>query len=115
MTLPAPTVMGPSSFAPAPMVTPSPTVGCRLPCTRLFPPRVTPWYISTSSPTSAVAPMTTPMPWSMKSRRPMRAPGWISTPVSARPACASSRAAKRRRRRHSACDTRCSHTACRPG
>ena len=28
--------------------------------------------------------MTTPMPWSMKKRRPMLAPGWISMPVTKR-------------------------------
>src|SRR5205823_10822564 len=33
------------------------------------------------SPTWAVSPITTPAPWSMKKPRPMRAPGWISTPV----------------------------------
>ena len=33
---------------------------------------------------SAVSPMTTPMPWSMKNRRPICAPGWISIPVSQR-------------------------------
>ena len=34
-----------------------------------------------SSPISAVSPITTPMPWSMNSRRPIFAPGWISMPV----------------------------------
>ena len=43
----------------------------------------------TSSPISAVSPMTTPMPWSMKNRRPMRAPGWISMPVRNRASCES--------------------------
>src|SRR6478672_794214 len=44
----------------------------------------------TSSPISAVSPMTTPMPWSMKKRRPMVAPGWISMPVRNRAASRSS-------------------------
>lgn len=44
---------------------------------------------------TAVSPMTTPMPWSMKNRRPMRAPGWISMPVTDRATCPSSRAANR--------------------
>ncbi len=39
--------------------------------------------------------MTTPMPWSMKNRRPIVAPGWISTPVIARTICESNRAASR--------------------
>src|SRR5690606_15681814 len=88
MRLRAPTVTGPSTDAPTPRVTPSSMVGWRFeplrsahhPC----PPSVTPWYIITWSPTSAVSPMTTPAPWSMNTQRPMRAPGWISTPVTAR-------------------------------
>src|SRR5580704_3486474 len=32
-------------------------------------------------PTTAVAPMTIPVPWSMKKLAPIRAPGWMSTPV----------------------------------
>jgi hypothetical protein len=35
----------------------------------------------TLSPISAVSPITTPAPWSMKSESPIRAAGWISTPV----------------------------------
>ena len=31
---------------------------------------------------SAVAPMTTPVPWSMANEGPMVAPGWMSMPVS---------------------------------
>ena len=48
-TLPAPIlalspmVMPPSTLAPAPKMTLSPTVGCRLPCSLPVPPRVTPW------------------------------------------------------------------------
>ena len=41
--LPLPTVTGPSTLAPAPMVTRSPTVGWRLPVSSAVPPRVTPW------------------------------------------------------------------------
>ena len=37
-----------------------------------------------SSPISAVSPMTTPLPWSMKKRSPMLAPGWMSMPVQMR-------------------------------
>src|SRR5699024_6576979 len=55
----------------------------------------------TSSPTSAVSPTTTPMPWSMKKRRPIRAPGWISTPVTERAPCASTSAGSRAPRVHS--------------
>src|SRR6478735_7001947 len=70
----------------------------------------------TSSPTSAVSPMTTPMPWSMKKRRPSRAAGWISTPVTERTTVASTRAGNRPPGCfHSACRPRWAQTACRPG
>jgi hypothetical protein len=46
-----------------------------------------------SSPISAISPMTTPMPWSMKTRRPMVAPGWISMPVAQRAMCEMKRPA----------------------
>ncbi len=49
----------------------------------------------TSSPISVVSPMTTPIPWSMKNRRPIVAPGWISTPVTDLTIWDSSRAARR--------------------
>ena len=42
------------------------TVGWRLPVAKPVPPSVTPWYSVTSSPISAVSPITTPIPWSMK-------------------------------------------------
>ena len=58
----SPTSMGPSSFDPAPIITSWPTVGWRLPRAKPVPPRVTPWYMVTSSPTSAVSPITTPEP-----------------------------------------------------
>src|SRR5690349_6822019 len=70
----------------------------------------------TSSPTSAVSPMTTPMPWSMKKRRPIRAAGWISTPVTDRATVASTRAGSRPPGRfHSSCSRRCAQMACSPG
>src|SRR6478736_5226558 len=113
---PSPIHMGPSTFAPAPMTTWSPTVGCRLPRFIVLPPSVAPWNSTTSSPTTAVSPTTTPMPWSMNSRRPIVAPGWISTPVTARDTWDSSRAGSRSAgSRHIRCATRCTHTACRPG
>ena len=62
----------------------SSTVGWRLPVAKPVPPSVTPWYIVTFSPTSAVSPITTPIPWSMNSPSPTRAAGWISIPVSER-------------------------------
>jgi hypothetical protein len=40
---PWPTVIGPSSFAPLPMVTLASTVGWRLPVAKPVPPSVTPW------------------------------------------------------------------------
>ena len=81
---PWPIVIGPSSFAPEPIVTLSSTVGWRLPVAKPVPPSVTPWYIVTFSPTSAVSPITTPIPWSMNSPSPICAAGWISIPVSER-------------------------------
>ena len=42
MRLPSPTSSDPSTLAPAPMVTRSPMVGCRLPFSNVVPPRVTP-------------------------------------------------------------------------
>ena len=59
---PWPIVIGPSSLAPEPIVTLHSTVGWRLPVAKPVPPSVTPWYIVTFSPTSAVSPITTPMP-----------------------------------------------------
>ena len=38
-----------------------------------------------------VSPITTPMPWSMKKRSPIVAPGWISMPVNQRATCESQR------------------------
>src|SRR5215203_2367983 len=70
----------------------------------------------TSSPTTAVAPMTTPIPWSMKNRRPICAPGWISTPVTDRTSVDRARATGRPPGR---CQIRCSpryaQIACNPG
>ena len=61
--------------------------------------------------------MTTPIPWSMKKRRPIVAPGWISTPVSVRVTFERTRAGSRYAGRpsHSRCATRCDQTACSPG
>ena len=71
----SPTVMLPSRLALLPMKTPSQTVGWRLPCPLPVPPSVTPWYMVTSLPTMAVSPITTPVAWSMKSRRPKQRAG----------------------------------------
>ncbi|MNP53518.1 hypothetical protein D3C76_1480000 [compost metagenome] len=86
-----------------------------MPLFQLVPPRVTPWYRVTSSPISAVSPMTMPMPWSMKKRRPMVAPGWISMPVSQRPKLDTRRASHLKSRFHRALPRRCSQMACMPG
>ncbi|GAD52631.1 transcriptional regulator, trmB family [Halarchaeum acidiphilum MH1-52-1] len=99
----SPTSMSPRSVASAPMVTRSPTVGCRFTGRWSAPPSVTPWYMWTSSPTTAVSPMTTPIPWSMTTRSPISAPGWISTPVSPRTTCEMTRASRRSPSSQSAC------------
>src|SRR5713101_5089677 len=83
--LPLPMRNPPMILAPAPTTTLSPRVGWRFSRLVLVPPSVTPCRIETFSPTSAVSPMTTPMPWSMKSPGPSTAAGWISTPVMKRP------------------------------
>ncbi len=63
----------------------------------------------------AVSPMTTPMPWSMKKRRPMVAPGWISMPVRNRVNCARIRAGPFRAGTcHIRCAMRCDQIACSP-
>ncbi|KEH10131.1 hypothetical protein GY15_30775 [Delftia sp. 670] len=63
------------------------------------------------SPTTAVSPMTTPMPWSMKTRSPMTAPGWISMPVSQRPMCEMKRPSHLRPWFQHQCAGRCSQIA----
>ena len=62
-----------------------------------------------------LGPITTPMPWSMKKRRPMVAPGWISMPVKKRERWAVKRASQRRRWPHSQCARRCMTSAWIPG
>ena len=91
--LPDPMVKAPKTPAPAPTTTLSARVGWRFSFLRLVPPRVTPWSSVTFSPTSAVSPMTTPMPWSMNRPAPSRAAGWISMPVRKRPRWDRKRAA----------------------
>ena len=76
---PSPTLMFPSRVHPAPRRTPSPIVGCRIvPLVTPVPPKVTLCNIETLSPTTAVSPITTPVPWSMKTPDPSLAPGWMS-------------------------------------
>src|SRR5207247_2355011 len=91
----SPIVTSPITLAPAPTTTLRSRVGCRLALRVLVPPRVTPWKRWTLSLMIAVSPMTTPIPWSMKNPSPMRAPGWISMPVKARPRCDTTRAGTR--------------------
>src|SRR3990172_3932552 len=62
----SPIVIAPMIAAPAPTTTLLPSVGWRFSRVRLVPPSVTPWSSVTFPPISAVSPMTTPMPWSMK-------------------------------------------------
>ena len=63
--------MLPITLAPAPSSTPRPIFGWRSPRSALVPPRVTPCSIETSSPTTAVSPMTMPVPWSKKTPLPI--------------------------------------------
>src|SRR4029079_11698854 len=71
----------------------------------------------TSSPTSAVSPNTTPMPWSMKNLRPITAPGWISTPVIDRTTvmCTRTTGLAAPPRSHRRCASRYAQMACSPG
>src|SRR3954452_12374739 len=108
-------VIGPSSFAPEPIVTLSSTVGWRLPVAKPVPPSVTPWWSVTSSPICAVSPITTPEPWSMNSPMPIRAAGWISMPVVARTTVAIARGASGMPAPCSAWAMRWASSACTPG
>src|SRR4029453_15366760 len=54
----SPITIGPSRALPAPIITSSPTVGWGLPRAKPLPPSVTPWEIVTSSPHSALSPIT---------------------------------------------------------
>ncbi|EWS56972.1 Molybdopterin adenylyltransferase [Methylibium sp. T29] len=63
----------------------------------------------------AVSPITTPMPWSMKTRRPIVAPGWISMPVRKRPRCDRKRPSQCQPRVQQPCASRCTASACSPG
>eukprot|EP00962_Isochrysis_galbana_P036208 scaffold12471_cov111-Isochrysis_galbana.AAC.2 len=66
-TAPSPIVMSPSTVAPQPSEVCDPTVGCLLAPGVDLPvePSVTECMSCTLLPTTAVAPMTTPVPWSM--------------------------------------------------
>ena len=75
---PLPTVMLPKTVECAPMSTPFPIFGCLSPTSFPVPPSVTPCRMDTLSPTTAVSPMTTPVPWSMSMPLPSRAAGWRS-------------------------------------
>ena len=59
---PLPTVMFPRIVECAPMRTPLPIFGCLSPTSFPVPPSVTPCRMDTLSPTTAVSPMTTPVP-----------------------------------------------------
>ena len=55
------------------------------------------------------------MPWSMKKRRPIVAPGWISTPVAQRASWDTVRASNRRSGlRHNRWDNLWAQMACSP-
>jgi hypothetical protein len=68
----------PRIFAPAPIIVPRRTFGCRSPACLPVPPRVTFCRSETSSSTTAVSPTTRPVAWSRKTPEPMRAAGWMS-------------------------------------
>mmetsp|Transcript_26160 Transcript_26160/g.87917 ORF Transcript_26160/g.87917 Transcript_26160/m.87917 type:complete len:222 (+) Transcript_26160:465-1130(+) len=78
----SPTRMLPKMLACAPIKTPLPSLGCRLPHSFPVPPRVTPCKNEQSSPTTEVSPTTTPVAWSNMTPRPMTAFGWTSMPKS---------------------------------
>ena len=71
----APISMLPSTLAPAPSSTPRRTLGWRSPRSLPVPPSVTPCSIETPSSTTAVSPITTPVPWSMKMPLPITRAG----------------------------------------
>src|SRR5579862_913725 len=74
----SPISMLPNTFAPIDSRTPRRTLGWRSPPSLPVPPSVTPCMMETSSSTTAVSPMTTPVAWSIMMPRPMRAPGWMA-------------------------------------
>src|SRR5690625_7409295 len=82
-TLPAPTVeqapisILPSTLAPAPMSTPSRTLGWRSPPALPVPPRVTECMIDTSLSTTAASPRTTHVAWSNIIPAPIRDHGGL--------------------------------------
>ena len=55
------------------------------------------------------------MPWSMKTRRPIFAPGWISMPVKKRDTCERKRPSQCKPCVQHQCARRCITSACRPG
>ena len=67
----APTSILPSTLAPAESSTPRRILGCRSPRSLPVPPSVTPCRIDTSSSITAVCPSTMPVPWSIKTPRPI--------------------------------------------
>ncbi len=75
MREPQPTVMLPSTLAPAPISTFSPIFGWRSPSPLPVPPSVTECSIETLSATTAVSPITMEWAWSIMIPWPIRAPG----------------------------------------
>jgi len=73
--------MFPSTVTPQPRNTLLPIFGWRSKSLDVpVPPKVVPCRNEQLVPTTAVSPMTTPVPWSIIKPPPIRAPGWMSTP-----------------------------------
>ena len=58
----SPILIFPRIFAPHPIITLFPIVGCLFPLSNPLPPNVTPWYIVTLSLIIVVSPITIPVP-----------------------------------------------------
>lgn len=79
-TAQSPTLMFPSTVQPAPRLTKFPILGCRSPVSFPVPPNVTPCETRQLSPSTAVSPITMPVPDFTTHFFPMWQAGWISAP-----------------------------------
>mmetsp|Transcript_15075 Transcript_15075/g.46910 ORF Transcript_15075/g.46910 Transcript_15075/m.46910 type:complete len:287 (-) Transcript_15075:604-1464(-) len=114
MAAPVSTCTLPITVAMGPISTPAWILGWRSPPALPVPPSVTPCMIETLLPSTAVSPITTPSPWSIRTPCPKRAPGCVSTPSTSETRDCSMSASWRLPRCHSACAQRCACTAWKP-